>query len=630
MRKRRDEGGEEVPDAVFAPPFENGDTTDRAVYGLYEASDSWRWSLFCPQRGDVLVIQVPKPIAPEEGVFAAFAVLTKTLMSDGSLIVAAKSLGSSEESTTTSLSRHFNRRPGCIHICHGAEECSVMDEEVVFHCRTVELADGETFSAKYVGTAGKRLLKQVRQGAEREPELAEERPRESGEEKQKAPKRKGPDDETPHRDNGKGVGQSGSPNGERYATLRQRLASAKNKHSQGPGGEGQDVSETLFPWMGPGGGSIPQLSASHKLAYRQQGGPLDPAAARLAVEGGANPDPGRGPTMSGWNKTNSGSVGSQLVMRAAANLQGGGGGGGLPPTANFGAMFGGPQKKKKKKKKKKGKKKKKKRKHGGPPGGGGSSGGGSSGSSTGSSSSDSESSGSGSSGQSAYLPPLRRKAQKHPGSVLKILLAQVESQLSELQGAEGHEAALLGGTKVLTYFHLLVKGSSVQTTSRDGRELYLISVLLDLLRSGQLERLADGLAARFMALQTAAMDGNWVAARHLEIYTPDQATPGGPAITLAARKHAKVLEKVKGHDNRSDYPRGGTWGRQGNAWQWPKAEDSQTAESGKGKNKKGKNGKGKGGAWNGKGYNSWKGAGGGDAKNSEREKTGEKPQNDQK
>ena len=118
----------------------------RQVYGLYEASDTWRWSLFCPQRGDVVVAQIPKPLAPEEGVYAAFGILTRTMMSDGSLILAAKSLGSSEASTTVALSRAFNRRPGCIHICQGLDECHV-DDEVVFHCRSCELADGENFSA---------------------------------------------------------------------------------------------------------------------------------------------------------------------------------------------------------------------------------------------------------------------------------------------------------------------------------------------------------------------------------------------------------------------------------------------------------------------------------------------------
>ena len=355
--------------------------------------------------------------------------------------------------------------------------------------------------------------------------------------------------------------------------------------------------------------------------------PLQAALSQRPVNAEKDRGHGNANTSKSWKKlTTSGSVGSQLVMRAAANLPGAGGGGGLPPGGGLLSGLRGGGKKKKKKKKKKDKKKKK-RKHGSAFPGGGSSGGGGSGGSSSSSSTSSESSGSSSSDASADLPPLRRKAERKPGSVLKLLLQQVESQLSELQGADGHDAALLGGTKILTYFHLLVKGNNgVQIGSRDGRELYLISVLLDLLRSGQLERLADGLSARFLALQTACMDGNWVAARHLEIFTPDQSTPGGPGVTLAARKHAKVLEKVKGHDSRSEQYRGGGWNRNA-AWQWPRQEENNPSEGGKGKFKKGKGAKGKGGAWSGKGSYSWKGS---EHKGGEKEKATDKPQNEQK
>ena len=589
----------------------------RNIYGLYEANDTWRWSLFCPQRGDVVVCRVPAPLAPEDGVYGAFVVLSKVLMSDGSMILAVKSLGSSETSTTIQLSKAFNRRPGSLHVCQGTEDCHVHDEEIVFHCRNLELADGSSFTAPYLGTAGKRLLRQVQQEATPGPEVTGSG--EEGEEKKKdaetAPTDRPPDLSSAERRerSGKGEGTNSREQSEQYHKLRERLEHAKKKQRK----ETPDWGDSWnFPGFDPGGGLLqqaPHLSSSYKLGqvFGEAGNPTSaPMSGQQPQGGGAT----NRHTMSGWNPvTSRSSVGSQLVLRAAANLQEGGNGGGFPPGGNLLQLFAAG--KKKKKKKRKSKKKKKKRRRTGH-GGGSSGGGGSGGSSTSPSSSD-ESSGDGSSDES-YLPPLRRKAARKPGSVLRLLLDQVESQLSELQGAEGHQAALLGGTKLLTYFHLLVRGNGVQTTSRDGRELYLIAVLLDLLRSGQLERLADGLAARFLALQTAAMDGSWTAARHLEIFTPDQATAGGAAVTLAARKHAKVLEKVKGFDARQDNSRG-SWNRQWNPWHW-----SGNADGNKGKGKKGKGSKSKSNPWSGKGNTSWKGGSGAGGKGDEKEKSTEK------
>ena len=615
------------------PPAAVEERNVRDIYGLYETSDTWRWSLFCPQKGDVIVTQVPMPVAPEEGVYGAFVTLSKTMLSDGSLILAVKSLGSSEASTTTSLSKAFNRRPGCIHVCHGVGECHCRDEEIVFHCVSLELADGASFSASYLGTAGKRLLKQVRDSLE-EGKLDERAWKENEEGEERNPdrvdrERERSGDRERREKAGKGDGAQRTQNDQQYMRLRERLENAKRKqrprddsrepeHPQGR--RAPELEQTV---------GIPQLNSSHKLGIF--GGALtgeakEPRTMRTMGNPGRQGGATNMLTMNGWNRiANTGSVGSQLVMRAAANLPGGSGGGGLPPGGGLPTLLGSSGRKKKKKKKEKKKKKRKKSRRRRKSGGGGPSGGGSSGGSSSGSSDSSESSSTGSSGESAYLPPLRRRSEKRPGSVLKLLLEQVESQLSELQGAETHSAVLLGGTKLLTFYHLLLRGNGVQTSSRDGRELYLIAILLDLLRSGQLERLADGLAARFLALQTAVMDGGWHAARHLEIFTPDQATPGGASVTLAARKHARTLEKVKGSESRRDTGRGGQWNRQWSPWQWPRTEEAGGQENGKGKGKKGKVKQGKGSPWNSKGGNSWKGSGGGDGKGSEKEKApGEK------
>ena len=109
----------------------------------------------------------------------------------------------------------------------------------------------------------------------------------------------------------------------------------------------------------------------------------------------------------------------------------------------------------------------------------------------------------------------------------------------------------------------------------------------------------------------------------------DIATPGGPAITLAARKHAKVLEKVLGKEGRSEASGSRTWGRGWSSNSWQKGEDSYSPETGKGKGKKGK-GKSKGNPWSGKGYNNWRGGAAGEGKSGEKEKGGDKTSQDAK
>ena len=128
--------------------------------------------------------------------------------------------------------------------------------------------------------------------------------------------------------------------------------------------------------------------------------------------------------------------------------------------------------------------------------------------------------------------------------------------------------------------------------------MFLIATLLDLLRVGQLDKIGDGLSARFLALQQASIDGHWGAARHFELFTPDISTAAGPALTLEARRHAKMMDKARGYESskgRGDYGQGG-WNRGKGGWSGSGGESN--AEVWNGKGKKGKNGKGKGNGWN--------------------------------
>ena len=165
-------------------------------------------------------------------------------------------------------------------------------------------------------------------------------------------------------------------------------------------------------------------------------------------------------------------------------------------------------------------------------------------------------------------------------------------------GAGGESAVpLLHGTKLVTYWHNLIQSSTVSQQSRDGRELYLLANCIDLLRVGRLARLGDALAARWLALEQASLDQGSSAAKHLELYSPEHQTAAGSAVTLAARKFGRLMEKVTAADEKkgkgSNRPRGK--GDQG----WPRAVPWQEKSKGKGKK-----GKPKENSWTGRG--AWK------------------------
>ena len=124
-----------------------------------------------------------------------------------------------------------------------------------------------------------------------------------------------------------------------------------------------------------------------------------------------------------------------------------------------------------------------------------------------------------------------------------------------------------------------------------------------MLRLGMLDRVGDGLAARFSSIQQAVLDGHWGAARYLEIHTPEMSTAAGAAMTLAARRHARVIEKARGNESwkGKGSGSGSSWGGRGRGdWTWRSPEEGE-----RGKGKKGKAGKGKNGTWTGKTQQSW-------------------------
>eukprot|EP00435_Cladocopium_sp_Y103_P041711 s423_g11.t1 len=165
-----------------------------------------------------------------------------------------------------------------------------------------------------------------------------------------------------------------------------------------------------------------------------------------------------------------------------------------------------------------------------------------------------------SSTSSSLLPPLKRRSQRQPGSVLKMLEQQAYDFLSQDGIVEGDEQPGEPGSrpKLFTYFQLGLR-PSLDPKSRDAKELALLSKALDTLRDGKLDVLADMLAARLIAVDTATRQG-WGTARHLEVYDGENDGTAPAHILLAAQKHGRQIERAGGK---------GSWSRLSWGSEWP-------------------------------------------------------------
>ena len=121
----------------------------------------------------------------------------------------------------------------------------------------------------------------------------------------------------------------------------------------------------------------------------------------------------------------------------------------------------------------------------------------------------------------------------------------------------------------MTYFNIHVKGAYPQHL-RELREMFHLASCIDAIRSGDVARCADGLAARFIALHQPLVDGNWGTARHLELHAMEDVTAASPSAILATRRHAKLVSKMQGYPSSSWVPGAGR-GRGGkgkNEWSY--------------------------------------------------------------
>ena len=415
------------------------------VFGVYDVRDFSRWNMFAPQPGNVLVTAVPYEVVGQDNVEGFFLVLGSTLASDASMLVQVRAIGASRDDVVPTLSSLFNRRAGALHICLNEGPCAI--EEGVFHVRRLELWNGSEFPSGRLTVAGRKLLKQVLApggtGDEIEDALLAEDLGEvvelegSGKERGvKDPLTKGKGGKPPGARASKrkapGEGQKAVSGRTAPGILRDRLEKVRQKQqNQGLGrrvriaGEDQVFEEDGDASPAPAG-----LTTSSEIGTTREAAGARRAGTEIAVR---EPREGIMKNLRLRRQQNGGVV-ATLTSQAAKALQ---------------DKKRRPRKKKDKaldalkvllggKKRKKKKKKEKKRKRGDDPDGG------DSGDSSGSSGEDEKSgscseSGDSSEEEKSLLPPLKKKSERAEGSVLELLITQIEQRLNELGGAAEHE-----------------------------------------------------------------------------------------------------------------------------------------------------------------------------------------------
>lgn len=161
---RKEMNGEEEP-----PPTVGEDAPDYSTpWGRYRLVDTERWCALMPERGMVFQCALPNEFMVSEDfelaesgiVEASFVVVDKSYLVDGSMKVDVKSLGCSSTVMHQQLSNIFNRKNGAIHLCSGVGLCDA-PPECKFHLSDLWLHPGTGFTAPYMGSSGKKILKQV-------------------------------------------------------------------------------------------------------------------------------------------------------------------------------------------------------------------------------------------------------------------------------------------------------------------------------------------------------------------------------------------------------------------------------------------------------------------------------------
>eukprot|EP00435_Cladocopium_sp_Y103_P019155 s1595_g4.t1 len=166
---------------------------------------------------------------------------------------------------------------------------------------------------------------------------------------------------------------------------------------------------------------------------------------------------------------------------------------------------------------------------------------------------------------SSLVPPLQKKANRNPGSVLKMLTSNVAEALASAAVTDPEQPTALGSqANLLSSYYQIVARPQLSNKVRDCRELETLARCVDFLRHGRLPELGDALAGRFMAVESAGLTNNWTDAQHLEVIPVRHAGLAPPAIMLQAQRHTRQVEKASGRKS-WNRPGGAPWGGKGDS-----------------------------------------------------------------
>ena len=613
--------------------------------GEYSLSDVERWSALNLKNGDYIEVTLdPDSIGNEETVIAGFILMDVMLVEELTISAEAKSLGCADPEITKRLSTMFNRKQGFIHFCSNL--FCLHDQRAGLHVTALKVHGPTLFQAPYITATTARQAEKWQGEVEakrfgKHPGQNEEgastkgaparasvlRPPREGVEKGDALRRAGKGPDAPP----KKVRKDPKAAGIDRAALRGRLESCRQRmRGDSDGGalrstlEVGEVMETLEISSTSDGYSpsvldesltvgnnlplVPSTTEEKRMKKRRDpkkpndGAPYKPIPVPVKKEKKHKKHPKDRPREEGSLQvatrgafsSSSSKLQHQLLARAVA------------ATEEKRDKHVSKEKKRKKEDvgkqlvkiltktvKEPKKRKKRKRKEEGDPYGDPED---SSSYQTESYEEGSEDSKAGVSEEEKLEAPLRRKSKKKPGSVLQLLVDHAKSQLDQTSkvavGAEG-SSNLTQGVKIASYFSICLK-QQIGASLPQLRELHFLSNAVDLLRQGSLDLLGDTIAARFMAIHQAALDGSWTAARHLELVPYEESSAAGPGVLLRARRFAKLQQKLWNTETWSGKGGGKGRGKQnkGGAWQ-----DADSSGDFKGKGKKGGRGKGRGKPW---------------------------------
>ena len=482
-----------------------------------------------------------------------------TRCKDGSILVEGRHIGCSDDAIGKTLSSVVNRRGGQLHLCWDFP-CTVEEADPVIHATKLRWWSREAFGPPYLKPWGRQVLKDF--DALEAP--GEEEPgKEEREEAKKKPAgrragRKRKEKEKPAPTAGKAETEK----------LREKLKKLRRGVGVGtaPVGSGpilvsdSEDSEESEEESSDHAGASPRLHVGDKMGRPdkeqdppdRRPGPLALVSVKKEKEEETAHETGKKKKRVRRKKKNDlpRDAAAQLLAQAAQvrenriqerkekkRKEKGSGGGKAKALVKL-LLGGSGQTKKKKKKDRKGKKKKRSGGGDGPTS-----------SPSGSDEEGSEEEEASDSSSSEFLAPLQRRSSRKPEAVLRMLVDHARhamDQSSLVQTGEGSEVT--SGVKMSTYFNLLIRPYH-SSSSRDMKELNMLAVCLDELRGGELGKLGDSLASRFLAIHTAVNEGSWKSAQYLELH-PLEPTQGAPtSLLLEAKKHEKLVNKSQGHED---------------------------------------------------------------------------------